>query len=61
MDRNAALIGQYVHGAKAGGHPNVCCIHYTSHDIFNRTIANDLVAWFSDGHTERCAHGQFNG
>lgn len=61
MDSNAALIGQYVHSASTGWHTNICCIHNTAHDLFHRAIANALVTWFSDGHTERCAHGQFDG
>lgn len=61
MDSNATVIGQYVYGATTSWHTNIRCIHYTAHDLFCRAIANDMVTWFSNGHAERCAHGQFDG
>lgn len=61
MDSNAALIGQYVYGATACWHTNICCINNTADDLFHRTIANALATWFSDGHTKGCAYGQFDG
>lgn len=61
MDSDVTLAGQYVYCATTGWHTNICSIDYITDDLFHWTIANFMVAWFSNGHTERCPYGQFDG